>query len=103
MENDPALIGREQFRSARIKIEADVIEPLGNQILVAGIEHIRVIQQQHRGPVHKIALGYELKPLAFQRIRNMFPGNDDAGLRDWKPVVCRAALGGSRFALPISL
>ena len=92
VENGATAAARHHSTSARIQIKADIVQPLGNQILVARIEDVRVVEQQHRCPVDQVALGDEFKALAFERIRNMLAGNDDAGLRDGETIVCRATL-----------
>ena len=44
------------YGSVRVEIEADVVEPFGDQVFVAGIEDIGIVEQQNRGPVDQVAL-----------------------------------------------
>jgi len=87
--------------STRIKIEADVVEPFSNQVLIAGIEDIGVVEQQNGCPVDEIAFRDEPEAFAFQRIGDMFPGDDDTGFGDGKTIVCGSTLRCSRLVLAV--
>src|SRR3569833_54312 len=76
VENHAEYNSPDWFASARIQIEADVVEPFGDQIFISGIEDIRVIEQQNRRPVHQVPLRNQFEALAFQRIGDVFPGDD---------------------------
>src|ERR1039457_2913410 len=68
--------------SCCVEAETDVVEPFGDQVFIAGVPYIRVVQQQDRGPVNQVALRDESKTLPLQRIGNVLTGNDDAGFRN---------------------
>jgi hypothetical protein len=36
---------------AGIEIEADIVEPFGDEVFVAGVPYVGIIEQQNRGPV----------------------------------------------------
>src|SRR5258708_37722471 len=69
-------------RSCCVETEADVVEPFGDQVFISGIPHVRVVQQQDRGPVNQVALSDQAKTFPLQRIGNVFACNDDPGFRN---------------------
>jgi hypothetical protein len=89
--------------SACVEMKADVVEPFRDEVFVAGIEDIRIVEQQDRGPVHEVALGDEAEAPAFERIGDVFTGDDNAGLGDGKAVMSRAALGQPSVGLFLRL
>ncbi len=38
-------------------MQTDIVQPFGDQIFIAGIEHIGIVEEQQSGPFHQIMLG----------------------------------------------
>ena len=42
--------------SVGVEVEADVVEPFGDEVFVAGIEDIGIVEEENRCPVDQVAL-----------------------------------------------
>jgi len=73
-------------------METDVVEPFCDEVFVAGIKNISIVQQQNRGPLYEISLGDQAEAPSFKSVGDVLAGDDDAGLGNRKPVMRRAPL-----------
>jgi len=73
-------------------MKTDVIEPVGDEVFVAGIKDVSVIEQQDRGPLHEISFGNQAEAPSLKSVGDMLAGDDNAGLGNGKAVVRGAPL-----------
>ena len=74
---------------------AYIVEPVGDEVFVAGVEDVGVVGEQNRGPLGKVALRNKVEAPSFERVGNVFAGDDDAGLGDAERSVGSAAVAGA--------
>ena len=79
---------------APIKIQADIVQPLGNQIFISRIKYISIVQQKNRCPMHKVSFRDQSQPLQLQSVRDMRPRNHDSRFRQSK-IGSRGPLQGA--------
>lgn len=86
-----------------IEIDADVIQPFSDQILICRIEYVSVVHQQNRCPGSQLSLRDQLKPTSIESVLNMLSRDDDAGLRQTKASGCRTPAQGATHGLQFKM
>ena len=92
MENAAKLRDDRALRLVRAEVGADVVQPLGDQVLICGIKHVGVVDEQDCGPLREVAFGYKIEAPALKRIGDVLARDDDAWLRQTEATERRSPL-----------
>ena len=68
----------------RLEVEADVLQPLEDEIFVLAIPEVSLVQEEHRRPLHQLLLGDTPVPAALQRGFQVLSRNPDPRYRGVK-------------------